>query len=135
MADEPPRWRKGSCHCGAVRFEAFAPSPVEVERCNCSMCRRSGYLHLIAPGTHFRLLSGEESLTAYRFNTGVAVHRFCRVCGIKPFYTPRSNPDGVSVNANCFEDGEAPDLIVEEFDGVNWEANAASLAHKSKAGD
>lgn len=96
------------------------------------MCRRAGFLHLIVPGSHFRLVAGEDDLTAYRFNTGVAVHRFCRVCGIKPFYTPRSNPDGISVNANCFDDGEAPALQIVAFDGVNWEANAATLAHKSK---
>lgn len=132
MAAEAPRWRKGSCHCGTVRFEALTPSPVEVERCNCSMCRRSGYLHLIVPAAHFRLLAGQGSLAAYRFNTGVAVHRFCTVCGVKPFYTPRSNPDGVSVNANCFDDGDALELTVVDFDGVNWEANAAALAHKSK---
>lgn len=132
MAPQTPQWRKGSCHCGAVRFEAFVGAHVEVERCNCSMCRRSGYLHLIVPAAHFRLLTGEANLTAYRFNTGVAVHRFCQICGIKPFYTPRSNPDGVSVNANSFDDGEAPELTVVDFDGMNWEVNAAALAHKSR---
>jgi hypothetical protein len=93
---------------------------------------RTGFVHLIVPQAHFRLIKGEDQLTHYRFNTGVADHTFCKICGVKAFYTPRSNPDGVSVNANCFDAGQAPELLVTQFDGQNWEANAASLAHKSK---
>jgi hypothetical protein len=115
-----------------VKFEAWSAARVEVEACNCSICRRTGFVHLIVPKAQFRLLQGDGHLTCYRFNTGVAEHTFCKVCGVKAFYTPRSNPDGVSVNANCFDDGEAPDLDIVAFDGQNWEANAASLAHKSK---
>lgn len=126
------RWRSGSCHCGAVRFEVLAPDQVEVEACNCSICARTGFIHLITPKAHFRLVEGAESLTSYRFNTGVAEHLFCRICGVKAFYTPRSNPDGVSVNANCFDEGQSPELTIVPFDGRNWEQNAASLAHKSK---
>ena len=120
----------GGCHCGAVRFEVEAPEAVEVERCNCSICTKSGYLHLIVPATRFHLLSGEDSLTTYRFNSGVAKHRFCRVCGIKPFYTPRSNPDGIDINLNCLD--RVPDSVtIVDFDGQNWEQNAHQLAHKS----
>jgi hypothetical protein len=126
-------WRTGSCHCGGVRYEALTDSPVEVEACNCSICARTGFVHLIVPKAHFRLTQGADLLASYRFNTGVAEHTFCKVCGVKAFYTPRSNPDGVSVNANCFDEGQAPELIITQFDGQNWEANAASLAHKSKA--
>jgi hypothetical protein len=126
-------WRSGSCHCGAVAFEVLVPSPVEVEACNCSICIRTGFVHLLVPRARFRLLRGKECLTSYRFNTGVAEHTFCKICGVKAFYTPRSNPDGVSVNAHCFDDGQAPQLIIKQFDGQNWEANAASLARKSKA--
>jgi hypothetical protein len=126
------RWRRGSCHCGGVVFEVQCPDEVEVEACNCSICRRVGFVHLIVPKSRFRLLRGGKLLTSYRFNTGVAEHTFCKVCGVKPFYTPRSNPDGVSVNANCFDDGAAPHLIVVPFDGVNWEANAGALAGKSR---
>lgn len=125
-------WRSGSCHCGAVAFEVLAPETVEVEACNCSMCARTGFVHLIVPQAHFRLTRGQDQLTHYRFNTGVADHTFCKVCGVKAFYTPRSNPDGVSVNANCFDPGHAPDLIISQFDGQNWEANAATLSHKTK---
>jgi hypothetical protein len=125
-------WRTGSCHCGAVKFEVFTTDAVEVEQCNCSICRRTGFVHLIVPKDRFRLINGKQALTSYRFNTGVAEHTFCKVCGVKAFYTPRSNPDGVSVNANCFDDGQAPRLTIVPFDGVNWEANAAALAHKTK---
>lgn len=127
------RWRSGGCHCGGVRFEVFADDVVEVEDCNCSMCRRVGFLHLIVPRDRFRQTQGEALLTHYRFNTGAADHMFCAVCGVKAFYVPRSNPDGMSVNARCFDDGEAPHLTIVAFDGVNWEANAAALQHKSKS--
>lgn len=121
----------GSCHCGTVKFEVQAEEPVELERCNCSVCRKSGYLHLIVPAAHFKLLQGEDALSTYTFNTGVAKHHFCRICGIKPFYIPRSNPDGVDVNVNCLDNPPA-EMTIVEFDGRNWEQNAHTLAHKSK---
>jgi hypothetical protein len=121
----------GSCHCGAVTFEVEAPADLEVEDCNCSICAKSGFWHLILPLSRFRLLSGEEHLTTYTFNTGVARHTFCRVCGIKPFYTPRSNPDGISVNARCLEPRPRT-LRIVPFDGRDWEANAHRLAAKSQ---
>lgn len=124
-------WYPGQCHCGAVRFEVEAPDNVEVEDCNCSICAMSGYLHLIVPRSRFRLLSGEDQLSTYTFNSGVAQHRFCRICGIKPFYIPRSNPDGVDVNLRCLSERPAEVRIVA-FNGQNWEANAARLAHKSR---
>ncbi len=122
---------QGGCHCGAVRFEIEAPNSVEVEDCNCSLCQKSGFLHLILPLRHFKLLSGEDSLTTYTFNTGVAKHSFCKTCGVKSFYTPRSNPDGVDVNLRCL-DVQPEEVIVIPFDGQNWEDNAASVAHKSQ---
>lgn len=121
----------GSCHCGAVTFSVSVPDRVEVERCNCSICRRGGYLHLIVPRSRFTLHTGENELSCYQFNSGIARHYFCRTCGIKPYYIPRSNPDGVDVNLNCLDELPAEVEIVE-FDGQNWEANAASLAHKSQ---
>src|SRR3989344_2965363 len=87
----------GSCHCGAIRFD------VEARECNCSMCSRVGFLHLIVPKSKLTLLQGREHITTYTFNTGVAKHTFCRTCGIKPFYVPRSNPDGYSVNVRCLD--------------------------------
>ena len=121
---------QGGCHCGAVRFEVEAPEVVEADRCNCSICRKSGYLHLIVPRSRFRLLAGEEMLNTYRFNTGVAQHMFCKACGIKPFYVPRSNPDGIDINVNCL-DPEPARVKITEFDGRNWERHAHKLAHKS----
>ena len=122
---------KGSCHCGEVTFSVELPPAVEVEQCNCSICSKSGFLHLIVPKSKFQLLTGEGSLTTYTFNTGVAKHYFCKHCGIKPFYIPRSNPDGVDVNLNAL-DTRPPNITIVQFDGQNWEDNAASLAHKSE---
>ena len=123
----------GSCHCGAVQFEVDAPENIEVDDCNCSICAKSGFLHLILPKTKFKLTAGEDHLVHYKFNTGVANHSFCRVCGIKPFYTPRSNPDGISINARCL-DTTPKSMEIVAFDGQNWEANVHKLAHKSVNG-
>ena len=125
---------RGSCHCGMVRFEVEAPEKLKCEDCNCTICTKSGYLHLIVPESRFELLSGEQNLATYTFNTGVAQHRFCKTCGIKPFYVPRSNPDGYDVNVRCFE-LEPADLIVEPFDGKNWELHAHKLANLSEESD
>ena len=121
----------GGCHCGAVTFEVEAPEVIEAEHCNCSICRKSGFLHLIVPLENFSLLSGRDALSTYSFNTGIAKHTFCEVCGVKPFYTPRSNPDGIAVNVNCLE-VLLSEVKVTEFDGQNWEKHAHTLAHKSK---
>lgn len=119
----------GGCHCGRVRFEVDAPADLAVNECNCSICRMSGHLHLIVRKQDFRLLSGEGDLSTYTFNSGVAKHYFCRSCGIKPFYVPRSHPDGYSVNARCLDPATIASMNVDQFDGRNWEANADSLKH------
>ena len=111
----------GGCHCGRVRFQVTAPARLEVSDCNCSICSKSGYLHLIVPKERFTLLSGEADLTTYRFNTGVAQHYFCSHCGVKSFYIPRSHPDGVSVNARCIDSETVESMSVTSFDGRNWE--------------
>ncbi len=121
----------GGCHCGKVRFEVEAPDAVELEDCNCSICAKSGYLHLIVPKSRFQLTEGEQHLRRYTFNSGVAKHYFCEHCGVKPYYIPRSNPDGVDVNFRCL-DTPPRSVVIAPFDGQNWEANAASLAHKSQ---
>ena len=122
----------GSCHCKQVTFTFEAPEHVEVEDCNCSICAKAGFLHLIIPLSKFTLLSGKDNLTTYTFNTGVAKHTFCTTCGMKPFYIPRSNPDGIDINVRCLDQQPASMTIVP-FDGQNWEQNAATLANKSKA--
>lgn len=116
----------GGCHCGAVRFEAeVGEPPVHALDCNCSVCRMTGFLHIMVPHADFELLTGREALTSYRFGTGAAEHLFCRHCGVKSFYQPRSHPDAWSINANCLDD--VPELAVELFDGKNWERAKASL--------
>ncbi len=122
---------QGSCHCQAISFTVDAPEMLEADYCNCSICSKSGYLHLIVPLTKFKLISGEESLATYTFGSGIAKHTFCRHCGIKPFYYPRSNPDGIDINAHCL-DTQAQSVNVTNFDGQNREKNAHTLAHKSK---
>ncbi len=122
---------KGSCHCGAVKFEVEAPENIEVDECNCSICSKSGFLHLIIPKSKFTIISGETELATYTFNTKVAQHTFCKVCGIKPFYVPRSNPDGMDINVRCL-DTKPKSIRVIQFDGQNWENNAHKVAHKSK---
>jgi len=111
----------GGCHCGRVRFEVIAPPHLVVAECNCSICTKSGFLHLIVKAKWFKLLQGEAALTTYSFNTGTAKHLFCATCGIKSFYVPRSHPDGFSVNANCIDSGTVSGFTVEQVDGRNWE--------------
>jgi hypothetical protein len=111
----------GGCHCGRVRFEVVAPARVEVSECNCSVCSKTGYLHLVVPADRFKLLSGSEVLTTYSFNTLTAKHLFCSVCGVKSFYVPRSHPDGFSVNARCLDPGTAEVVSVRQVNGREWE--------------
>lgn len=122
----------GGCHCRAVRFEVEAPADIVAQECNCSICSKSGFLHLIVPASRFRLLSGRDSLFTYTFGTGTARHHFCKTCGIKSFYVPRSNPDGFSINVRCLDEGTVRSLRIEPFDGRNWEQHAASLARLSR---
>lgn len=118
----------GGCHCGAVRFEIDAPAKIEATRCNCSICNMSGFLHLFVSRTHFRLLRGEDVISSYSFNTGVAQHYFCRHCGIKSYYLPRSHPEGLSVNVNCLDPSTIESLQEAPFDGRNWEQNITQLS-------
>jgi hypothetical protein len=113
---------RGGCHCGRVRFEVIAPANLEVTECNCSMCSKTAQLHMIVPAAQFKLLSGQEALQAYAFNTHTAKHYFCSVCGIKSFYVPRSHPDGFSVNARCLDEGTIESLSIRKINGRNWEA-------------
>jgi len=124
---------KGSCHCKAVTFEIDAPEVIEADYCNCSICAKTGFLHLIVPGDRFRLLQGSGALTTYTFNTGVAKHSFCKHCGVKPFYVPRSNPDGFSANIRCLDQSSFTEITVEPFDGQNWEDHADDLKHLSQS--
>jgi len=121
---------QGGCHCGAVRFEAEVPeAPVPALDCNCSVCRMTGFLHIMARHEGFELICGRDALASYRFGSGTAEHLFCRQCGVKSFYQPRSHPDAWSVNANCLD--QPLELDIEQFDGGNWELAKANLdAHE-----
>ncbi len=117
----------GGCHCGRIKYEIKIPEKILVNRCSCSICQKSGYLHLIVPANRFKLICGEEDLLEYRFHTGVARHLFCHVCGIKSYYVPRSHPESFSVNLNCIDLPDEVDVTVEEFDGRNWSKNRKNL--------
>jgi len=117
----------GGCHCGLVHFEADVPADAVLLDCNCSICRMTGYLHLIVPEPKFRLLEGQRETTTYRFGTGQARHIFCTQCGIKSFYRPRSHPHSISINWRCVDDGHGLDPRIEPFDGQDWDAARAKL--------
>ncbi len=120
-APNSPPCVEGGCHCGAVRFRAALPASPVLDECNCSICTKSGYLHLIVAGSDFELLAGQDSLAEYRFGSGRARHLFCRHCGIKSFYVPRSHPTGYSINARCLDSELWRAFPVRLFDGRHWE--------------
>lgn len=117
----------GRCHCGRVKFTVQILQNISVQKCNCSICRKTGFIHLIVRSGNFRLIQGGEGLSEYRFNSGVARHLFCRNCGVKAFYVPRSHPEDYSVNLNCVLLDPAISVTVEEFDGQNWDENISTL--------
>ena len=117
----------GGCHCGRVRFRATADL-TGVTDCNCSICTKKGFLHLIIPPEQFELLSGGDDLVTYQFNTNTAKHTFCRVCGIHPFYVPRSDPDKIDVNVRCLDDIDLTQVEIHPFDGRHWEASIQERA-------
>jgi hypothetical protein len=108
-----------------VRFEVQAPPEIEVFDCNCTICTKTGYLHLIVPAARFRLLDESAPLTCYQFNTKTAQHLFCSVCGIKSFYVPRSHPDGYSVNARCLDPGTVTGMRIAAWEGRDWKQQSA----------
>ncbi len=111
---------QGGCHCGKVRFKVTADLD-RVTYCNCSMCSKKGFLHLIVPPEQFELLSGKDNLTTYEFNTRTAKHTFCKTCGIHAFYVPRSDPDKIDVNVRCIDGVDLSSLPTKTFDGQHWE--------------
>ena len=123
---------EGSCHCGAVRF-AITSNFTELTSCDCSICRRKNALMVKVHESRFELLAGEDHLSEYRFHTGSARHLFCRHCGIKSFYVPRSHPDGYSINARCLDEGTVTAVNVVPFDDANRAAATAQIAHLSRS--
>lgn len=110
----------GGCHCGAVRFSVKTQGE-KLTDCNCSICRKKGFLHLIVTKDKFNLIQGEDVLKTYKFNTGIAQHKFCGVCGIHSFYIPRSHPDCIDVNVHCLDENVIDNFEIVAFDGQNWE--------------
>lgn len=110
----------GSCHCGAIRFEADGELD-ELAVCNCSICSRTGFVHWHVRPEDFRLLTPEDAIATYEFGTRTAKNHFCRTCGISPFRRSRSDPDKVDVNARCLDGVDVETLEVTRFDGQHWE--------------
>ncbi len=118
---------EGGCHCGAVRFRVDVRAFEAIE-CNCSICTKKGFLHLLVPPEDFELLSGKDALATYTFNTKTAKHHFCKTCGIHPFYEPRSHPGWFDVNVRCLDDPAAiARFAIKPFDGRHWEDNVDSI--------
>ena len=126
-----PRTYRGSCHCGRVTFELQATLEYVID-CNCSMCRRTGALWHGAPEQNLRILTGEDELELYQFNTMTAKHYFCRQCGIHPFVRPRLDPSKWAVNVRCIDDVDLSSMQVRHFDGENWESAAKAFYERRK---
>ena len=118
---------EGGCHCGRVRFRVRTDLSGVLD-CNCSICTKKGFLHLIVAPEQFELLSGADALATYTFNTGIAKHTFCSACGIHAFYVPRSHPDKIDVNVRCLEGVDLAAVKVTPYDGRNWVEARAMLA-------
>ena len=122
---------KGHCHCGAVQFEFTAASPIDVTQCDCSICSMTGYEHVFIPQSDLKFTKGEDNLSLYTFGTGAAKHFFCKSCGIKPLYIPRSHPECYSVNLRCVANGTLTVANRIAFSGSNWEENIDGLKRKT----
>jgi hypothetical protein len=118
MGSRPMQTYRGRCHCGAVEFEIETDFP-ELTTCDCSICRRKTALMVKVHESRFRLLSGEDSLTAYRFHTMTASHFFCRKCGIYPFHRKRVTPDHLGVNVFCLDDFDPAGIPVRPTAGAS----------------
>ena len=118
---------KGGCHCKEIQFEAIGEDSIQILNCNCSICSITGYKHYIISKDKFKLIKGNKNLSLYKFNTNLAKHMFCKTCGIKSFYIPRSHPDSISININCIYSDTIKNIKIIEFDGKNWEKNIGAL--------
>lgn len=116
---------RGSCHCGAVKFEARLPDGlVNPSRCNCSMCRRRGAIVVAVPLGDLKITEGSGHLRLYQFNTRTAKHYFCSLCGIYTHHRRRSNPNEFGLNVGCLEGVDPFELgEVPVHDGINHPAD------------
>ena len=134
MTSPTKSWRSGGCHCGSVRFDVNLPDQVVALSCNCSVCAKSGFIHIIVEEGDFRLLQGRENLAEYTFGSHAAKHWFCKTCGIKSYYKPRSHPHGITVNLRCLDGDADLQLRFEEFDGASWDDNIHSINPNAGSG-
>ena len=131
LMGDAPEVLEGGCHCGAVRYRVTVGSREAVE-CNCSICTKKGFLHLIVPEEDFKLLRGADALTTYTFGTCVAKHHFCSHCGIHSFYRPRSHPEQVDVNIRCLDGANPSEFHFAHFDGQNWEDSVEAMRERHR---
>jgi enoyl-CoA hydratase len=117
---------EGGCHCGVVRFR-MKTKTLEALDCNCSICVKKGFLHLLVPPERFTLLSGQEALTTYTFNTHTAKHTFCQYCGVHPFYTPRSHPNHLDINIKTLDQNAWKRFTIIPFNGERWEESIDTI--------
>ena len=112
---------QGSCQCGAVRWDVDVDLSNTIT-CNCSRCKRMGFVLAFAPRQAFRLHSGADQLTEYLFHERVIRHQFCRNCGVEGF-AHGQNPDGsavVAINVNCLDDVDPGSLHSQPVDGRSF---------------
>jgi hypothetical protein len=121
------REASGGCHCGNVHFRVRFADPPELLDCNCSICAKTGFLHLIVDKADFTLERGIDALSDYRWGSGTAQHLFCSTCGIKSFYVPRSHPHGYSVNWRALDGVDDVAPLIRAYDGRHWEKARAEL--------
>lgn len=130
-SESTPEALEGGCHCGAVRYRVTVRSRDAVD-CNCSICSKKGFLHLIVPESDFELLRGTDEITTYSFGTHTAKHHFCSRCGIHSYYRPRSHPDRVDVNVRCLDGVNPSEFRFTSFDGQNWEDRVEELRERHR---
>lgn len=112
----------GSCHCGAVRYEAKSEPIGEAIGCNCSMCQRKGTLLAFIPAEDFKLVSGDDALGDYRFNRKTIHHLFCRTCGVTSF-ARGAKPDGtamIALNVRCIDEIDPDAIKIIRIDGKSF---------------
>jgi len=128
----------GSCHCGAVRFEADVDISAGTGKCNCTICTKMRLWSVDAKPDRFRLIAGETDLTDYRGKNPVAHHLFCRHCGIRPFeWVDMPNLSGskyYNINVACLDGVDIGELMaapVTYYDGFNdkWDSMPPEIRH------
>ena len=111
---------QASCHCGAVAIEVDGDIPDEAISCNCSHCRRKGFLLAFVPRETARVVRGDDQTGEYRFHKKVIAHRFCRTCGVQPFAEgPGPNGPMAMINLRCVPEADLDALKIQHFDGAS----------------